>query len=453
VSTRIRNLPDTPVGRAVDWLLDNSGPGDCDVAAVEAHFAPSFVSQLGAEKLLELMKSSPDWMRTAEVEVLAPSSFSMQVALIVQGDARAVLDAAVEEEEPHRITSALVRPPGAGLAEIIEKAEPVTGALAEAVDERFDPIRSLLDAGGVVVGISRGGAREVFPLGADANLRYEIGSITKTFTATLLADMSLRGEVALGDPVRTYLPDGVGVPREGDREITLEDLATHSSGLPRVPPNMMEGSDPSNPYAHIDEARLYEELAATTLDFPIGSKSAYSNFGFGLLGHVLARAAGRQLADLMRERITAPLGMDRTEFAPTGDDLAQGFMGKDAGVRWTGEMVYGAGCGFESTIDDMLTYGEANADPESTPIAAAINEAHRERLRMDDLTAVALGWVRITLKDGTVAFFHNGGTGSFSSSLVCHPPTKTVVAALCNAAGTLLDAATIALTIGLAAGS
>ena len=449
----MRNLPDTPVGRAVDWLLDNEGPGELDVAAVEAHFAPSWLSEFGAEQTVELLTSSPEWMRTAEVESMSPSPFSLQVTLIVGGEPRAVLEAVVEEAEPHRFVATLIRAPGPGIAEIIEAAEPVSGPLPDALDAGFAPIRWLLQAGGIVVGVSRRGARELFSLGADASLRYEIGSITKTFTGTLLAEMSLRGEVAFSDPVRRYLPNGVVVPREEDREITLEDLATHSSGLPRVPPNMLEGSNPSDPYAHIDEARLYEELAVTTLDFPIGSRCAYSNFGFGLLGHALARAAGRPLSELMRERITAPLAMDRTAFTPQGDDLAQGFAGKAPGVRWTGEMFSGAGCGYESTIDDMLTFGEANADPDSTPIAAAINEAHRERIGMDELTSVGLGWVRIRLKDSSIALFHNGGTGSFRSSLVCHQATKTVVVALCNAADAMLDAATIGLTIGLAAGS
>jgi serine-type D-Ala-D-Ala carboxypeptidase/endopeptidase len=112
----------------------------------------------------------------------------------------------------------------------------------------------------------------------------------------------------LDDPVQTFLPPEVQVPREGTREITLIDLATHRSGLPRLPPNLASGSDPKDPYAHITTERFYEELAVTELVSPIGSEVLYSNFGFGLLGHALELTAGVAFADLLRERVTSRSG-------------------------------------------------------------------------------------------------------------------------------------------------
>src|SRR5262245_23418366 len=134
---------------------------------------------------------------------------------------------------------------------------------------------------------------------------FEIGSITKTFTGTLLAEMAARGEVKLSDPVRKYLPENVTVPKEGDREITLEDLATQRSGLPRLPDNM-EPADPSNPYADYTPERLYTFLGHAKLTQPIGTY-LYSNLGVGLLGHALTRAAKMDYDALVKARIAEPL--------------------------------------------------------------------------------------------------------------------------------------------------
>jgi len=97
-----------------------------------------------------------------------------------------------------------------------------------------------------------------------AETMFEIGSITKVFTALLLADMVERGEVALDDPVRKYLPDSVTVPSRGGRQISLADLATHTSGLPRIPENM-DANNLDDPYARYGSAELYAFLASYTL--------------------------------------------------------------------------------------------------------------------------------------------------------------------------------------------
>src|SRR5262245_32121737 len=110
---------------------------------------------------------------------------------------------------------------------------------------------------GMGVGILEPGDRRVVAYGKldsgdartlDGNTVFEIGSITKVFTSLLLADMVRRGEVALDDPVSKYLPGNVRMPRRGGREITLQDLATHTSGLPRLP-SPFTPKNPANPYA------------------------------------------------------------------------------------------------------------------------------------------------------------------------------------------------------------
>jgi serine-type D-Ala-D-Ala carboxypeptidase/endopeptidase len=145
---------------------------------------------------------------------------------------------------------------------------------------------------------------------------FEIGSITKVFTATVLADMVQRREVRLTDPVSSLLPPNVKVPSRNGRAITLEDLATHSSGLPREATNLRP-KNPNNPFAGYDADQLYAFLKGYKLPRDPGAAIEYSNVGEGLLGHALALRAGKSYEELVRERILAPLGMTSTGIALT----------------------------------------------------------------------------------------------------------------------------------------
>jgi CubicO group peptidase (beta-lactamase class C family) len=149
---------------------------------------------------------------------------------------------------------------------------------------------------GIVVGMIGPDGRKVVSYGAlekgdpralNGDTVFEIGSVTKVFTSLLLSDMVQRGQVALTDPVSKYLPAGVKMPQRNGKQITLLDLATHTSGLPRIPGNF-KPKDPANPYADYSVAQLYEFLASYELPRDIGAQYEYSNLGGGLLGHVTA---------------------------------------------------------------------------------------------------------------------------------------------------------------------
>lgn len=120
----------------------------------------------------------------------------------------------------------------------------------------------------------------------DQDTIYEIGSIGKTFTGTLLADMVVSGQVNLDDPAQTLLPEKVTMPDYKGQPITLEHLATHRSSLPRMPSNF-KPDNPLNPFADYELADLYSFLNSYQLDHPPGTQRLYSNVGFGLLGHLL----------------------------------------------------------------------------------------------------------------------------------------------------------------------
>src|SRR5689334_1020665 len=173
---------------------------------------------------------------------------------------------------------------------------------------------------GIVVGVIEAGRRRVVSVGSrsrgdarplDGDTLFEIGSITKVFTALLLAEAVQRGEVSLEEPVAKLLPAAVKVPARGGREITLLDLSTHSSGLPSLPSNL-NPKDPANPYADYSVEQLYAFLSSAQLSRDVGSKYEYSNLGVGLLGHALALRDGQSYEQLVRSRISGPLGMPST---------------------------------------------------------------------------------------------------------------------------------------------
>ncbi len=147
---------------------------------------------------------------------------------------------------------------------------------------------------------------------------FEIGSITKVFTTLLLQIMADQGEINLNDPIGKFLPDSVKTPSKAGNEITLLDLATHTSGLPRVPDNL---SSPNldDPYADYGVNKMYDFLSHYKLGRRIGAKYEYSNFGMGLLGHLLALKAGTTFESLIVSRICAPLHMNSTRITRTAE--------------------------------------------------------------------------------------------------------------------------------------
>src|SRR5271156_2182391 len=224
---------------------------------------------------------------------------------------------------------------------------------------------------------------------------FEIGSATKVFTSVLLSDMVRRGEVALTDPVSKYLPAGVGVPQRNGRQIALQDLATHTSGLPRLPANW-KPKDEANPYSDYSVAQLYEFLSSYELSRDIGSQYEYSNLGAGLLGHVLALRAGLDYEALVRARITEPLGMKDTGIALSPEMKGRMAVGHDWKLtpvpNWDLPTLAGAGA-LRSNATDILTFLAANLGYTKTPLAPAM--AAMLNVRRPTGTPgleVALGW-------------------------------------------------------------
>jgi CubicO group peptidase (beta-lactamase class C family) len=295
---------------------------------------------------------------------------------------------------------------------------------------------------GIVVGLVTRGGTQYYSYGKpslsgggtlDENTIFEIGSITKVFTSILLADMVERGEVGLDDPIERYLPEGVAAPRRNGRSITLLDLATHTSGLPRLPDNM-DPADPSNPYADYSVEQMYAFLSGHELQREPGAEYEYSNFGAGLLGHLLARRTGRTYEQLVTSRISDELGMPDTRITLTADmraRLARGHSGETEVANWDVPTLAGAGA-LRSSARDMLTFLAANMGLRESRLYSSMNSTHQPRRPAGSANMqVGLGWHVLSTGERQIVW-HNGGTGGYRSFIGFVPGEDVGVVVLTN---------------------
>ena len=289
----------------------------------------------------------------------------------------------------------------------------------------------------LVVGVIRDGRPAVFGYGKrspDGSTLFEIGSITKAFTGVLLATLAAEGKVALDDSLQRHLPADWTAPSRLGRPITLAQLATHTSGLPRLPSNL-GAKDLRNPYADYSDARLRDFLGGVTLGTSPGERYAYSNLGTGLLGWILARADGRPYEDLVVDRICGPLGLKDTRIALSDDQkrrLAPGHAGGKPVWNWDIPVIAGAGA-LRSTADDLLRFLAANLD-------GRYAASHEPRFKTPEHeTWVALGWHVSPLPGGRPMVWHNGGTGGYRSFAGFVKASRTAVVVLSNTAEGFVD--------------
>jgi serine-type D-Ala-D-Ala carboxypeptidase/endopeptidase len=251
----------------------------------------------------------------------------------------------------------------------------------------------------------------------DARTIFEIGSVTKIFTATLLEKMADDGAVKLDDPISLYLPKDVVSPKKNNREITLENLATHTSGLPRLPENLFVTMN--NPYANYTTEDLYKSLATVQLASEPGKKSVYSNYGYGLLGKILELKAGKPYETLIQEMICSPLDLQNTTTklsAEQKERLTPGHNPKGEMVsNWDFDAL--AGCGaIRSDAEDLLKFVEANFGKTNSGISKTLNETEEVRFKENSFSdGIGLGWQIKDEAAGLTFYWHNGGTGGYRS--------------------------------------
>ena len=292
--------------------------------------------------------------------------------------------------------------------------------------------------GGVAVAVAAvdpsGPVTRTSPGGLPPAGRFEIGSVTKTMTAAVLACLTEDGVLSLDDHIGRWLNAG------SNGEITIRQLATHTSGLPSRPPNLPVSG--ANPWAGYTFDRAEEGLRQAELT--AGRPWRYSNLGYQLLGLVLERATGRDYPALMTGYLLAPLAMTQSGVGDRGDGvLLPGHTSKGEALRW--DHPWGAG-GVEATIADLARYATACLFPPRTPLGAAIALAQRPVIAAGDGTRQALAWI---IHDGDIAE-HSGATGGFSACVTVDHGRGRAVAVLASYGGSLPYVSQIKNTVRLA---
>lgn len=283
-----------------------------------------------------------------------------------------------------------------------------------ALDTLVEPILTKWPTAAISIEILHHGAQQLENFGcAQSDSIYEVGSVTKTFTALALAFLVCDGTVRLDDPVRQYL-DTSRFAFTGERapEITLLDLATHHSGLARLPKNI-KPKDKLNPNAEYSLDDMYEELRWMRLRRPTKPKYLYSNFGYAVLGAALSNAAGCSYAELVRTKICEPLGLTDTQLELTPSQQERFVQGYNAEGKptphWTFQAVAPAGA-LRSTAPDILQYLQAHVAPQGA-LCDAMRLVQQPRVTTANNVQMALAWHIVP----NGALWHNGGTFGFSS--------------------------------------
>ncbi len=256
---------------------------------------------------------------------------------------------------------------------------------------------------------------------------FEIASITKVFTSTLLAEEVLAGRMNLNDSVTKYLH--FAHPPHGQiGKVTLETLATHTSSLPRVPPPRR----PVRPHTH---ESVLEFLANWIPDYPIHTKYVYSNLGYGVLGFAVADAAGRPYHTLLDDNILRPLGMHSTFIrVPKAlmHNYAQGYNQHGKPAEQYALNAWPAGGALRSTISDMFKFLKANLGMEGPPrLLKAMQFAQEGRFKVSEHLTLGLGWQRFSTKK-ELLIDKNGGVEGFSSYIGMNPDKKMGIVILVN---------------------
>ncbi|MEM7099038.1 MAG: serine hydrolase [Pseudomonadota bacterium] len=261
----------------------------------------------------------------------------------------------------------------------------------------------------VAIGVMDRESEQVKHFGCEASDYFQIGSITKVFTTTALsASSKVHSGTTLGDVYTEHISADA-------QQITLGQLASYTSGLPRLPDNI-DLSSLDNPYASYTEADVIDYLSRYQSTGQEGT-FAYSNLGLGLLGMVLAKTEGLPYEQVIAKFILHPLGLQQTWVDPqnkteNGVTLQGHGADQQPNTNWTFDALAGAGA-LWSNVGDMLNFARAQLAQNDSPLAKAISDTHQSQTDVSPAVAVGLGWM-INTRDPKY-LWHNGATAGFRS--------------------------------------
>lgn len=260
---------------------------------------------------------------------------------------------------------------------------------------------------------------------------FEIGSISKVFTSTLLSHYVEEGELDYSDDIKSLLPQEVGV----DDTITLLQLANHTSGMTRMPSNFNAFfADPQNPYKDYDTTKITEYLSEKIkLNNPPGTQYEYSNLGAGLLGYIIQLHTGKNYEELLQDVIFTKLGMSSStvERGKVQHLLISGRNFEGVKVKnWDFGVLAPAGS-ILSSVEDLVIFSKLQYDAED-PV---YRNMQASTFQVNDQYASCIGWHIIRLESGKELLWHNGATGGYTSSLSLDLENRKGVIILSNVSG------------------
>jgi CubicO group peptidase (beta-lactamase class C family) len=323
---------------------------------------------------------------------------------------------------------------------------PLSTAQDKTVDSVALAYLRQLPSVGLSIGIFRDGKTWFYGYGEtmkgngtipDPGTLFEIGSITKTFTATMLAMAVGEGKLKLDDPVNKYLPDSIPSLQYNGKIVTIRTLSNHTSGIPRMPGNFQQTvANNKDPYASYSTRDQYSFLHDLKLSREPGTVFEYSNAAVGLLGTILQKIYGKSYEELLLSFIARPLSMTDTRVNIRPADSAHFASGyDDNGVYngpWNLSAAFAGAGAIRSTARDMLKYAAAEIGMPGAPapLETAMQLTHTITFQ-DGHTRIGLGWIFLRSVDDDI-LFHNGGTGGYRSYLGIDPKTRTAVVLLSN---------------------
>lgn len=255
---------------------------------------------------------------------------------------------------------------------------------------------------------------------------FEIGSITKVFTSTVLASLVVDKKIKLIDEVNFYYP----FTFKDNIKISFENLANHTSGLPRLPENL-DLSNETNPYKNYGKTEIEAYLKnLLKLKNDTSKTYSYSNLGAGLLGYTLGLSQKTDFQTLLQKKIFDKYKM-RNSFTSSqhlGNSLIKGLNKKGGKVsNWDFDVLFGAG-GILSTTEDLAKFANAQFYPKNKELELT----RKTTFQIKGDTKIGLGWHKLETTNGEDLLWHNGGTGGYSSSIVMKVEEKTAVIILSN---------------------
>jgi serine-type D-Ala-D-Ala carboxypeptidase/endopeptidase len=306
---------------------------------------------------------------------------------------------------------------------------------------------------GIVVGVYKDGRTFIKGYGViskkssqrpDAETVFQIGSVSKVLTALLLQRLCDEGVVSMNSTLDELLGDSMALS-PSVRSVTLRQLVTHTSGFPRVPQSLLNkakeiaGDDDLmlDPYSYLGPRYVFDYLASAEGKREVG-RFEYSNYGMGLLAHVLEVVTGEDYESMVRDKLLLPLGMRHTAITLSPElkeKLAQGYTAKGIPTRlWTFAALYGAGA-YSSTAEDLTRFIQACV-AESGLASKLLMKMSEKQLNGD----TGIGWMQPTFIDRFIGnravVWHNGMVGGYASYLSIDAESKSGVAILTNQAST-----------------